>query len=63
METLGIKGGALRIHGKIQAFSLGEELNPDMAVIHIEMAIPYYHGSYAMINQRFASIAGVNIHI
>ncbi len=54
METLGIKGGALRIHGKIQAFSLGEELNPDMAVIHIEKANTDYHGSYAMINQQFA---------
>lgn len=54
METLGIKGGALRIHDKIQAFSLGEELNPDMAVIHIEKANTDYHGSYAMINQQFA---------
>lgn len=54
MDILDIKGGALRINGKIQAFSLGEELNPEMAVIHIEKANIDYHGSYAMINQQFA---------
>ncbi|NLJ67465.1 MAG: DUF2156 domain-containing protein [Clostridiales bacterium] len=54
METLGIKGGALRINDRIQAFSLGEELNPNMAVIHIEKANVEYEGSYAMINQQFA---------
>ena len=54
METLGIKGGALRINDRIQAFSLGEQLNPDMAVIHIEKANTDYDGSYAMINQQFA---------
>lgn len=54
MEALGIQGGALRINDKIQAFSLGEELNPDMAVIHIEKANIEYDGSYPMINQQFA---------
>jgi len=44
----------LRIDGKIQAFSLGELLNPEMAVIHIEKANTQYHGCYAMINQQFA---------
>lgn len=54
MDFLGIQGGALRINGKIQAFSLGEQLNPHMAVIHIEKANTDYDGSYAMINQQFA---------
>ena len=54
MEALGIKGGALRINDKIQAFSLGEQLNPHMAVIHIEKANIEYDGSYTMINQQFA---------
>lgn len=54
METLGIKGGALRINDRIQAFSLGEVLNPNMAVIHIEKANIDYEGCYAMINQQFA---------
>ena len=38
MEALGLQGGALRINDRIQAFSLGEVLNPNMAVIHIEKA-------------------------
>ena len=54
-DALGLKGGALRINGKIEAFALGELLNPDMAVIHIEKANTEYKGSYAMINQQFAA--------
>ena len=54
-DVLGLKGGALRINGRIEAFSLGELLNPDMAVIHIEKANIEYKGSYAMINQQFAA--------
>lgn len=53
-DALKLKGGALRIDGKIQAFSLGELLNPEMAVIHVEKANAQYHGCYAMINQQFA---------
>jgi len=53
-DALQLKGGALRIDNKIQAFSLGELLNPDMAVIHIEKANINYKGCYAMINQQFA---------
>lgn len=54
MEKLCIKGGALRINGTIEAFSLGEKLNPHMAVIHIEKASTEYDGCYTMINQQFA---------
>ncbi|NLX70809.1 MAG: DUF2156 domain-containing protein [Clostridiales bacterium] len=53
-HKLGLKGGALRIDGKIQAFSIGDLLNPEMALIHFEKANTDYHGSYAMINQQFA---------
>ena len=41
----------------MQAFSIGEKLNPDMAVIHIEKANTEYDGSFAIINQAFASNA------
>ena len=54
-HELGLKGGALRIDGRIQAFSIGDLLNPEMAVIHFEKANTEYHGSYAMINQQFAA--------
>jgi hypothetical protein len=50
---LGYQGGAILINAVVQAFSLGEPLNPDTAVIHIEKANPDILGLYAAINQRF----------
>jgi len=50
---LGYQGGAVLIHSVVQAFSLGEPLNPDTAVIHIEKANPDILGLYAAINQLF----------
>jgi hypothetical protein len=38
----------------VEAFSLGEPLNPDTVVIHIEKANPEIPGLYAAINQQFA---------
>jgi len=52
-ETLGVKGGAILIDGKLEAFTLGESLNRDTVVIHIEKANPTYEGLYPMINQAF----------
>ncbi len=54
MDALQLKGGAIRIDGNIVAFSLGERLNDDMALIHIEKANPDFAGSYAVINNEFA---------
>ena len=52
-EELGVKGGALLINGKVEAFTLGDPLNPETAVIHIEKENPAYEGLYPMINQAF----------
>jgi uncharacterized protein len=52
-EELSFTGGAILINNKVEAFSLGELLNPDTAVIHIEKANPDIPGLYAAINQRF----------
>jgi hypothetical protein len=52
-EQLGLRGGAIQIEGKLEAFSLGELLNPDTAVIHVEKANPDIAGLYAAINQQF----------
>jgi hypothetical protein len=52
-EELGFKGGAILINSVVEAFSLGEPLNEDMAVIHIEKANPEIPGLYAAINQLF----------
>jgi len=52
-EELGYQGGAILIHSAVEAFSLGEPLNEDTAVIHIEKANPEIPGLYAAINQIF----------
>ncbi len=52
-EELGYQGGAILINSVVEAFSLGEALNGDTAVIHIEKANPDILGLYAAINQLF----------
>ena len=46
-------GGVIEIDGKIEAFSVGERLTDDMALIHIEKANTSYSGIYAAINNEF----------
>lgn len=57
LEELDYQGGAIQIDFKIEAFSLGEVLNPNTAVIHIEKANPDIPGLYSAINQLFCSHA------
>ena len=52
-EKLGVKGGAILINGKVEAYTLGDPLNLDTVVIHIEKANPAYEGLYPTINQAF----------
>ncbi len=52
-KELGFKGGAILINSKVEAFALGELLNHETAVIHIEKANPHIPGLYAAINQMF----------
>lgn len=52
-EELGLAGGVLRDGNRVVAFSLGEELNKDMFVVHIEKAFADVQGAYPMINQQF----------
>lgn len=52
-EELGVKGGAILINAKVEAFTLGEPLNPETVVIHIEKANPAYEGLYPTIHQAF----------
>lgn len=53
-DTLGLTGGALKVDGKIIAFSIGEPMTKNTALLHIEKADINYEGAYAMINQQFA---------
>lgn len=52
-ETLGVKGGTILINGKVEAFTLGEPLNQDTVVIHIEKANPDFDGIYPALQQAF----------
>ena len=52
-EELKVKGGAILINGKVEAFTLGEPLNQETVVIHIEKANPAFEGLYPLINQAF----------
>ncbi|MHB1315283.1 MAG: DUF2156 domain-containing protein [Christensenellales bacterium] len=52
-EALGLTGCAIRIQGKVQAFSVGEMINDTDAIIHIEKANDEINGLYAFINRQF----------
>lgn len=56
-EALQLIGGVILIRGRVEAFTLGSELNADTAVVHVEKADPEIPGLYTAINQRFASDA------
>lgn len=52
-HELDCTGAAILVDGRVVAFSLGEPLNSETAVIHAEKANPEFPGSYAVINQEF----------
>lgn len=52
-EELGARGGCIEIEGSIEAFALGELLNLETVVIHLEKANAAFHGLYQVINQQF----------
>ncbi|OGQ86598.1 MAG: hypothetical protein A2512_11030 [Deltaproteobacteria bacterium RIFOXYD12_FULL_56_24] len=51
---LPLTGCAIRIEGNIEAFTVGEALNPSTAVTHFEKAMPQFNGLAQLINQWFA---------
>ena len=56
-EQLGLRGGIIRIGGKICAMTIGEPLNSDTFCVHIEKADTSYNGIYAGINNLFVCSA------
>ena len=56
-DALELKGGILLVEDKVVAFSIGEQLNEDTALIHFEKADTDYQGAYPMINQQFVEHA------
>lgn len=53
IDKLDIIGAKLKADGKICAFTFGERLNSNTAVIHIEKADTDFKGSYSAINKLF----------
>jgi hypothetical protein len=54
-EFLGVTGGVIKVDGVIQGIAVGERLNRNTAVIHIEKANTEFDGAYAAINHEFAA--------
>lgn len=52
-EALALKGGLLRVNGNVVAFSLGEKMNSDTFLVHIEKAFANIQGAYPAISQMF----------
>ena len=52
-SDFGLKGGAIFVGKRVVAFTFGEQLNEDTAVIHVEKADPEVRGAYPAINQAF----------
>ena len=52
-EYLQLRGGAIRVNGKIVAFTIGEPLTSDTFVVHVEKAFAGMNGAYTIINQQF----------
>ncbi|GAB6180761.1 phosphatidylglycerol lysyltransferase domain-containing protein [Desulfotomaculum defluvii] len=54
-KALGLEGGLIRLDEKVIAYTMGEQLNSDTYVIHIEKAFGNIRGAYQMINREFAA--------
>jgi hypothetical protein len=52
-DELRLKGGGILVKENLEAFTLGEPLNQETVVIHIEKANSAYEGLYSLINQAF----------
>jgi len=55
MERLSLTGGVVLIGGHVEALSLGEMLNRDTVVVHVEKANSAYEGLYQFISSEFLS--------
>lgn len=52
-DRLSTKGGVVLMDGRVEALSLGEELNPDTVVVHVEKANSEFAGLYQYISSEF----------
>lgn len=59
-KELGLEGGLIRSNDRVIAYTMGEKLNSDTYVIHIEKAFGDIQGAYQMINREFAAFIQQN---
>ncbi len=52
-EALGCKGALIKVNGKFEAYAIGDLLNHNTGVVHIEKANSNINGLYTFINQQF----------
>ena len=60
-KSLKMQGGLILIDGSLEAFTLGELLNKETAVIHVEKADPKIPELFTVINQQFCENALHNV--
>jgi uncharacterized protein len=53
LGNLSTRGSVVLMDGRVEALSLGEELNPDMVVVHVEKANADFSGLYQYISSEF----------
>ncbi|MDP4179602.1 MAG: phosphatidylglycerol lysyltransferase domain-containing protein [Bacillota bacterium] len=53
LEKIGCKGALINVNGRFEAFTIGEMLNNNTAVIHVEKANSKINGLYTFVNQQF----------
>ena len=56
-DALGLTAGVLYADGNIAAYTIGEMINGDTALIHVEKAHRDIEGAYTVVNQRFITEA------
>lgn len=54
-SRLPLKGALIKVNGSFEAFTIGELLNPETAVVRIEKANSDIHGIYTLINRDFCA--------
>ena len=52
-DALYLSGGLIRADGQVVAFSVGDRLNSDTFLVHIEKAFGDINGAYPIINREF----------
>lgn len=58
--ALGLEGGLIRVDSKVIAYTMGEKLNSDTYVTHVEKAFGEIQGAYQIINREFATMIQKN---